>query len=387
MKKRIIFIINNLNVGGIEKSVINVINALSKEKYDITLGVISKSGGLIDKVPSHVNLLEIPLLKSNIRKVSGRFNAIIGCIRNRDLKNALVIPWLYVKSKLTGTLIPLYSYFINQEYDEMPEYDVAVAFQGPNELIDFYVSHVIKAKKKYGWIHFDIEKCFIRKKTVLKCYSNFDGIMVVSEHAKRQFDNMFPSLSDRTEVMLNIIDKEECVNLSKEKNGVLYDKGVVNLCTVGRISKQKAQDIAIYAAGILKKRGIKFHWYFIGNGNKLDEYKELAINEGLERRISFLGNQLNPYKFMAQCDVYVQPSRYEGYCIAIGEAKLFGVPIVASDFVGAKEQLTNVPNAIIIDELTPLTLADAICKALQIGKITPEYEGNIAQIERLEAIF
>lgn len=386
-KKNILFVINNLNVGGVEKSLLALLNALPPERYNITVGVISLRGDLQKSFPPHIRVVEIPVLSKNIDKISGKFSAIIKCLRAGNLKDAFLIPMLYLKSKIAKTLIPLYSHYVTPESDDMPAFDVAVAYQGPNELIDYYISHIIRAEKKIGWIHFDIEKSFIRKATVERCYKQFDKIMLVSNDARRHFNRMFPRFADRTEVMLNIINAEDCLRLAQQTDGLPYKENLMNICTVGRLSSQKAQDISLQVAAILKEEGLDFHWYFIGNGPRFDEYSRMARQMCLDNYVSFLGNQLNPYKFMAHCDVYVQNSRYEGYCIAIGEAKLFGVPIVATDFVGAREQLADVPNAIIVDELTPKKIADTILRANAMGKINAEYSGNPPQVQRLLTLF
>ena len=219
------------------------------------------------------------------------------------------------------------------------------------------------------------------------CYPFFDRVFIVSDKAKEVFDRRFPEFADKNEVLLNIIDRDENLRLAEEPSVFQPQAGALNIVTVGRICNQKAQDKAIAAAAILKEKGIRFKWYFIGGGPEMDEFVKLAAQNGIAEDIVFAGALSNPYPYMKGCDVYVQPSRYEGFCIAIGEAKLFGVPIVATDFVGAHEQLDGVPNAQIIAEPDPKLIADAIIKASQMGRITPDAPGIPPQIEKLEKYF
>lgn len=386
-KKRLLFVLNSLRVGGVEKSLLALLRALPSDIFDIDVGVVDAVGGFVDRLPANVRLVEIPELHSAARKVSGRFKAVKRCIRNGNIKDAVKIPYLYIKSKIARTLIPLYSAYIRPSDYSLGQYDVAVAFQGPNELIDYYVSRIVRAKKKFGWIHFDIDNFFVRHNTVLECYPCFDRVLIVSDHAKNVFDRHFPSLADKSEVLLNIIDKEENLKLAAQDVGFIPDVDKLNVVTVGRLAWIKAQDTTIEAANLLRDNGVSFHWYFIGDGPQRQQFEELVAKHGLSALITFVGATPNPYPYMKNCDVYVQPSRSEGFCIAIGEAKLFGVPIVATDFLGAREQLHDVPNAIIIPSPEPQLIADAVVRAAKLGNITPRNAGNPPQIDRLIALF
>src|SRR5690625_3234280 len=98
-----------------------------------------------------------------------------------------------------------------------------------------------------------------------------------------------------------------------------------------------------------KKSGLNIRLYCIGEGSTKNEYKELIRCYGVEKDFILLGSTSNPYPFMKQCDIYVQPSRHEGYCITLAEAKCFNKPIVSTNFTGAKEQLFQYESATIID--------------------------------------
>ena len=387
-KKSILFVINNLNVGGVEKSLLSLLRVLPPDRFDIHLGVINATGGLLDQIPSYVKLFEIPELRDNISKVRGKFGALMSALKEKRFADFFRIPFLYLVSKFSRTLLPLYSYYIPPSSYSLPTYDIAVSFQGPSELLDYYVAKVVRTKRKFGWIHFDIDKFFIRRRTTLLCYSEFERIMVVSENGRKAFCKRFPSLADRCEVMLNIIDKPDLHRLASEPvNLSCEDPAVINIVTVGRLAKIKGQELAIRAARILKDRNIPFHWYFIGDGDMKSNLLSLVARLGLLDEITFTGSLSNPYPYMAACDVYVQPSVSEGYGIALGESLVFGVPIVATDFIGAREQLSAIPNSIIIPHRSPLLLADAIIKVSALGPVSTTSDGNPPQLSRLLTLF
>lgn len=383
-KKKILFVINRLNVGGVEKSLLGLLNALPSERYDIDLGVIEAEGGFKQFVPPHVRLFEIPSLARNKDILLKRLGALKSTIRQNPFKAFKMLP-LYLYSQVKHTLIPFYKGFVSK--DEMPRYDVAVTYQGPSELLDFYVSLCVDAERKYGWIHFDIDRFFVRDKSVIMTYSSYEKIFVVSKSAKEKFDSRFPCFADKTEVLLNIIDRDTNLKLADAPGEFTQQQDCMSLVTVGRICNQKAQDIALKAAVLMKLRGFKFHWYFVGGGDDIDKLERMARRLGLSEDVTFVGPCPNPYPFMKNCGVYVQPSRYEGFCIAIGEAKLFGVPIVATDFVGAREQLHDVANAQIVPEPDPEVIADAVIKAARMGRVEPPKAGIPPQIDRLVDIF
>lgn len=383
-KKKILFVINRLNVGGVEKSLLGLLNALSPERYDIDLGVIEAEGGFKQFVPPHVRLFEIPSLAREKDILLRRLGALKSTIIKSPFK-AVKMVFLYLYAQVSRTLIPFYSGFVDK--DELPHYDVAVAYQGPSELIDYYVSRCVEADKKIGWIHFDVNQYFIRKNTVNVCYKAFDHVFIVSEEAKKHFDDKFPRLVGRTEVLFNVIDRDVNLRLANEENIFTPHSDMTEIVTVGRIAPIKGPERAISAASILKSRGFCFRWHMIGGGETIEDYKKLAREKGVDDVVIFHGACTNPYPYMKKCDVYVQPSRNEGFCIAIGEAKLFGVPIVATDFVGAREQLHDVANAQIIPEPDPEVIADAVIKAARMGRIEPPKAGIPPQIDRLVDIF
>lgn len=387
MKKRILFVLDELNIGGVEKSFISLINNIPADKYDIDLGLIFNEGELKKYIPKHVNVFEIKSLQNFASATRNKKKYILGLIRQFQFLRLCKLTYLTIIAKITKSNIPVYRYFLDNNKDNLSAYDVALSFQGPQEFSDYYVSQLVNAKKKIGWIHFDIKAFNISKKSILRNYSRFDHIVLVSNQAKANFDETYPVFANKTEVILNIINASEILRAAEDHCELQEITDVKRIVTVGRVSEEKGQRQAIKAASILKDKGFKFKWFFVGDGPDMQVCVNLVKTLVLNDYIKFVGASTNPYTYMKNCDVYVQPSLHEGYGITVGEAKLFGMPIVASNFSGAKEQLGNIQNAIIVEESNPHLIADAIIKAFDLERITPEYKGNLPQIERLEEIF
>lgn len=132
----------------------------------------------------------------------------------------------------------------------------------------------------------------------------------------------------------------------------MIEKDTLKIVTLGRLGTEKGQDLGIKALQLLKERGLKVKWYFIGDGLARKEYEELVKKLKLENEVIFLGNKINPYPYLKMADIYVQTSRHEGYCIALAEAKILNKSIVTTNFTGALEQLKEYKDSIIckVDE-------------------------------------
>ena len=115
----------------------------------------------------------------------------------------------------------------------------------------------------------------------------------------------------------------------------------IRILTVGRLSKEKGQHLTIPVLARLKSDGYNVRWYCIGDGSSKAKYEKLVKEYGVESDYIFLGSSKNPYTLMKDCDIYVQPSIHEGFCITLGEAKCFSNPIVTTNFTGASEQISD----------------------------------------------
>ena len=242
-----------------------------------------------------------------------------------------------------------YKYILKNIKGIDEEYDLAVAYAGPMDFITYFVLNKIKAKKKVQWIHFDINKIGFNRKFAKRNYKKFDKIFVVSEEGKEKLINLIPALNNKVEAFFNIISCNLIENMSKNEKSFddLFDG--VRILTVGRLSKEKGQELTINVLARLKNEGYKVRWYCIGDGPEKYNYRNRIKRLDIENDYILLGSKLNPYPFMKDCDIYVQPSKHEGYCITLGEARCFDNPIVTTNFTGANEQIKNEITGLVCD--------------------------------------
>lgn len=350
--KSVLFVSYSMGIGGVEKALLGVCNKFTKEGWDVHLALMRPEGEFLKYLPEGVSVRKVigfeqiqPLIHTPMKET------VLNDIRRRSIIRAFIIGVCLLCSKVHHGAKRLYDYAFKKVpafSDEV--FDLAVAFAGPDAFIDTYVDKRINAKEKWGWIHFDISKFGYDHSIIAKVYKKYSVINIVSEQAKSIFDRAFPQFIDKTHITPNIIDKELTIRLSYEKVEIPDSRNRIVILTVGRISSEKGQYKALQALKSIVDSGEKnIEWWFVGDGSDRLRCEEYVLNEGLSDFVWFAGAKANPYPYMKKCDIYVQPSEHEGFCITLAEAKLFGMPIIATDFTGAGEQLMSYPymNAIV----------------------------------------
>ena len=349
MKKKILFMVSSMNIGGVEKSLLSLLSVMPKEKYDITVLTLEKKGGFLDYIPSYIKVEEAawfkeikPIIMESPQRTIKKY------LKENKVFKILTFIYSYYKSKNTDNRYIYYKNILKSIPENEGEYDVAIAYAGPTEIIDAYITHKVKAKKKIGWVHFDISKHKINEKLYENLYEKFDKIFTVSNEANKKLNEIITSTVNKSEVLLNIISKELINEMAKEDINFDNEFNGIKIVTVGRLSKEKGQDLAIKALANLKKGGYKVRWYCVGEGNSREEYESLIKDNKLEEDFILLGATPNPYPYIKNSDIYVQTSRHEGYCLTLAEAKCLCKPIVTTNFTGAYEQIEHGINGLIV---------------------------------------
>ena len=346
--RRIFFFVHSMNVGGVEQALLGLLSVLPLDQWEIHVGMTHRRGGFLNLLPKAVKVHEIDCFSNYWRQINDPPMLIVKQnLKEGNFIGAFIHLFFYVHFKLTSSRYLFYKYITRHDKGLNINFDLAVAFAGPSSLIDYYVCEMITAKRKCGWIHFDVSKFGFDKKMTAQLYKKYNKIFIVSETGKVIFDKLFPHFSSKTEVFHNIISQKQVVKLAETGPTFLDEFRGKRILTVGRISEEKGQRVAIEALHKLLNKGYQIRWYFVGDGKDLEYCKKLSRELNTIKEVFFLGTQINPYGFMKDCDIYVQPSRHEGFCITLTEALCFGHPIVATDFTGAKEQLRNRSNGIV----------------------------------------
>lgn len=365
--KKVLFMAINMNVGGTEKSLINLIHEMPSTEYEITVLLLEKSGDYLETLEQFENVT----VKELNQYTSKRFlihdppkNVIKHYLKEKEMIKAFKMLISYIISKVSNNGC----FYIRQVVDEfssdLGNYDVAVAYAGPMDFISQFIIDKMSADIKIQWIHFDVDKIYFDKKFARKVYSEFDKVFVVSEFAKRHLLKAVPEIRDFTEVKYNVVSAELCKSLADVGESFDDNFDGVRILTVGRLSKEKGQDIIPKVINELCKQNISFRWYLIGEGNLKNKIDSEIKSMGLEQHLVFLGLKTNPYPYYKDCDIYVQPSIHEGYCLTLAEAKVFNKIIISTDFSGAREQFENYKNGTIVNNSVE-SFVDSILKNIK----------------------
>jgi glycosyltransferase involved in cell wall biosynthesis len=395
VKKKLLFMLINMNIGGTEKALLNLISDIPKEEYEISILMLEEYGGFLKYIPKDVNIEYV----KDYDKIKSILNqppqmTIFNLLKMGKLVNAITILLIHLLSKVTKERSIFFKYILKDYSNIETEYDVAVAYAGPMDFISYFILHKVKAKKKVQWIHFDISKIGFNQRFAFKIYNKFHKIFVVSDEARSNVIAALPTLQGKTDVFLNIISKNEIYEQALEGNSFDDDFDGIRILTVGRLAIEKGQDLSIQVLAKLIKNGYKVRWYCIGEGNAREVYEELIKKYNLQNHFFLLGANPNPYPFIKQCDIYVQSSRHEGYCITLTEARLLNKPIITTAFIGAREQIRDGETGIITG-FNEDGLYTAITKLLSDRKLRDTFSNNLnrellnntSQLEKLFNLF
>lgn len=332
----------DMEVGGVERSLISMLNNFDYINNEVDLMLYSHTGDFMSMLNDKVNLLDQINQYSTFRKSIGETikqgNLILGL--TRVLSKFL--------AKVNGKSKNLSEYGIYQmqlmwkyalpflpKLDK--EYDVAISYLWPH----YFVAKKVKAKRKIAWIHTDYSTIETDIDMDLKMWNKFDYIMAVSEECKNAFLKKYPSLKEKIRVMENITSPEFIRKMAEEdiEEDIKKDDSF-KLVSVARFSHAKGIDNAVKALKLLHDRGLtNIKWYVVGYGGDEEMIRKIIRENNLEDSFILLGKKINPYPYMKAGDIYVQPSRYEGKAVTVGEAQILGKPVIITNYTTAKSQV------------------------------------------------
>lgn len=400
MKKRIFINIHYLEIGGAERALLGLLSALDPNKVDIDLFINQHTGEFMPLIPDYVNLLpEIPEYTCIERPISSvvkeghlgmAFRRLVG-----KFKHKLYSSKLTASQKLSDSSI--YNYISNAVDGGLPslshlgEYDLAISFLQPHNI----VLNKVKAKKKICWIHTDYSSAIVNHDLELPIWSGFDYVASISDDCTSAFVKAFPELKDKIVLIENILSPyfvRQQADMEDVSSEMPNNEGEVKILTIGRFSSQKKIDGIPHICAEMEKLGANFKWYIIGYGP--DEDIQAALDKyQMRHRMIILGKKINPYPYIKACDIYSQPSVYEGKSVTVREAEMLYKPVVITDYPTAKSQITSGVDGVIVpmDEVeTAKGMVDLINDKELQNKIIEHLHnndfGNEAEVDKIYAL-
>ena len=351
--KKILISSFDLEIGGVERSLINMLNSFDYENYDVDLMLYSHTGDFMNLIPNEVNLLKE---SDDYRTIRMPISSVF-----KNHKYRLGIGRLLARRKAKGNGITQMQYMWKNSLYFLPKhkkkYDVAISYLWPH----YFVAQKVDAKVKIAWIHTDYSKLETDIEVDLKMWDQFDYIVAVSEECKNAFLEKYNKLKDKVIVIENITSPIFIETMAKEEvENPLNDGDCFKIVSVARLSYAKGIDNAVRALKRLVDKGYdNIKWYVVGYGGDEILIRNLIKENELEDKFILLGKKINPYPYMKSADLYVQPSRHEGYVITLVEARALCLPILSSDIPSAREQIQDGINGYVA-ELSAEAIADKI---------------------------
>lgn len=381
-----------MELGGAERALLGLLNAIDTNKVDVDLFLNQHTGAFMSLIPSKINLLpEIPAYSAIERPImtnlkEGHFGIfwgrLIGRIKYKRYLHSVgrsrdgsatqyafdgVIPFL-----------PSLKY--------LGHYDMAISFLDPPHIVQDKVDADIKME----WIHADWSTIDVDEGLVASRWCRNDYIVSISKLVGERFIKKFPELKEKIIEIHNILSPA-IVRGQAAKVVDLHELKTegITLCSVGRIAYAKNFDNIPHIAKMIKEKGVKFHWYVIGPGNH-KTIDNTIYNLRVGDCVHFIGPKSNPYPWMKACDIYVQPSRYEGHSVTVREAQILLKPVIITNYPTAKSQIRDGIDGVICG-MDNDSIANAIISLAQdklrqedlVNYLRSHDYGNESEIEKI----
>ncbi len=350
--KRILIVSHAMEIGGAERALLGLLDSLDPGRVSVDLFLLRHEGELLDLIPEYVHLLPpIPaytvlarpivqtikeghLLLSGARLI-GKFRAMCYDKKHGLTESGVALEYSH---KYTKRFMPPIA--------PDAEYDLVISFLTPH----YFAAEKVRAKKKIAWIHTDYSVVQVDTASELKMWGAYGYIASISDDVTKAFLSVFPSLEDRIVKIENILPKalidHQAGDFSAE--GEMPRDGAIRLLSIGRFGSAKNFDNVPDICRRILETGLNVKWYLIGYGGDEALIRQRIREAGMEDRVVILGKKDNPYPYIKACDLYVQPSRYEGKAVTVREAQMLGRPVAITRYATSASQLEDGLDGIIV---------------------------------------
>lgn len=367
MPKNILFVVDNLVMGGITKVITNLLVNLDPEKYNIDLLVLHYYEDMNVKIPEYVNIIE-----------DNKFFSSVDVSIKRIMKEKNVSEFF----KKLSLVISLKSGRIRNKIVEArkniltKKYDTEIAFSDG-------FSHIFVANgdtpNKIAWMHTDISVQNDSKRyynLVKESLKKMNMSVCVSDRVREVYKSYYDLDDDKIQTIHNIIDVDEIRNKGNEKIDIEFSKDAINLISVGRLESQKNYERFINVHKRLIDDGYKINSYLIGDGLEKEKLENTIKEQKIEDTFFMLGRKDNPFPYVKKADLFILSSILEGLPTVLYEAIILGVPCVSTKVAGAREILKDQYG--LITENDDEALYCGIKKVLDDKKLLDTYKSEVS---------
>ncbi len=351
-KSHIIILMHYMELGGAEMALVGLLNALDPARVDVDLFIYSHQGPLMRFIPGWVNLLtEVRAYSMIERPMSEALrNGQLGVVAGRLL--ARMRHRRYIRAAhFSGDDGSIMQYVGNCVTPVLPkinpdvEYDLCISFLTPHNI----GRDKVRARKRLAWIHTDYSTVHVHAALELPVWGAYDHIAAISPEVRNSFILTFPALVPKIIDVENILFPDFVRRRAEESDVSAEFTGRVNLLSIGRFCTAKNYDNVSDIARRMIESGVEgLKWYIIGFGGSEELIRAKIKEVGMEEHVILLGKKENPYPYIKACDIYVQPSRYEGKSVTVREAQMLCKPVVVTAYPTAASQIRDGIDGVIV---------------------------------------
>lgn len=306
---KILFLIHDLGQGGAEKVLVNLVNNMDRSKFDISVTTLF-GGGVNEQ-----------FLKPHIHYSVIWKKGIPGNSKLMKLLTPRQLHQLCVKDKFD----------IEVSYLEGPSARVISGCEDKDTKLVSWIHSTMKSPK-------EASTSFRNYAEAVRCYEHYNKIICVSQGIKDSFENVFWKVKT-TDILYNTIESTQIKKNALENTKECFDDNYINLIAVGSLKPVKGFDRLLRIHRRLSDDGFNLHTYILGKGQDMAKLEKLVKDLEIHDSVTFLGYHTNPYKYVAQCDLFVCASYAEGFSTAVSEALVVGTPVCTVEVAGMKEIL------------------------------------------------
>lgn len=355
MKKKLLFLIHNLNMAGAQRVLLELVNNLDFDRFDVTVQTIYDHGELIQQLDSRIRY----------RSIIRARHPFIKRVMSYFLRRVATPEWVY-------------HHYIDDDYD------YAVAFL-EGECTRYVGGCQNPKTKTIAWVHIDFEslfvcnKCFKSTDEHREIYQRYYKIVCVSQGVAKGFLSTFgDDWGDKVLVKYNIIDGARILKGAEETPGFQLPNRWLSMVMVGNMRRQKGYDRLLPICRRLVDEGYRFHLTIVGSGSEYETVRAMSEELQLQEYVTLMGNQANPYCYMKQADMLLLASYTEGFCTVVIESLMLDVPPMVTQCSGMDEILDNGTYGIILPN-TAEGIYEGLKRVLEDPSILDEYRERLPQ--------
>ena len=329
MKKRILFISEALWIGGIETALVNLLNRMNYDKYEVTCLVLRGYLEMAERITPKCRLLVADRERTVSFSEAYRYNRLYHLTEHTENPSKLHKAMMWAVPIIKWVENRLYIRYVRKQM-KSERFDTCIIYS--DRTAETAVRAISADKYLMFYHHGAMRKVYHDEIG----YRRSEKIIAVSEGQEQQLRRFRPAYSHKMMTIHNLLDIEGVRSRAMEPVEETFEADRFHIVSCGRVAREKGMDLAVEAAAQLVARGYKnIHWWIVGGGpdERIVREKIAALNMG--GHVTMLGMKPNPYPYIRKADLYVQPSRVESFGLTIAEALILNKPIVATSTDGA----------------------------------------------------